>query len=264
MTGAGRHSFDAAADIYHDARPGYPDALFDRLATLLPTTPDVLEIGPGTGQATGPLLARGASVHAVELGPALAARLVERLAGAVLSNDLTVGVGDVEELAPEAESVDAVVSATAYHWISPDEQLAMPRRWLRPHGRLAIIDTIQVTSKVDGGYYEAVKPIYERYQQARSGPIPTAAAATPPMFGRMSADSACTDVTLDRYRWDQTYSAEAYGRLLSTFSGPLTMPAVERDAMVDELVDLVHTMGGSVTRPLVITLATCQFKPSRY
>jgi 16S rRNA A1518/A1519 N6-dimethyltransferase RsmA/KsgA/DIM1 with predicted DNA glycosylase/AP lyase activity len=34
----------------------------------LPSAPEVLEVGPGTGQATRDLLARGAVVHAVEIG----------------------------------------------------------------------------------------------------------------------------------------------------------------------------------------------------
>ena len=254
-----RHTFDAAADIYQEARPGYPDALFDRLASLLPVKPAILEIGPGTGQATGPLLDLGATVRAVEIGPALATRLAERLASAVESNQLRIEVGDVEALEPEPASVDAVVCATAYHWISADQQLQLPQRWLRPNGRLAIIDTMQVASDIDGGYYDAAQPIYERYGQGKPGAAPLPDVVTSPMFDRMMASDECANVTLDRYRWDQIYSPDSYRQLLMTFSGTLSMQLPERAAMLDELIDLVRSMGGSVTRPLVMTLATCQF-----
>jgi len=52
-----RSTFDEAAELYHRARPGYPAALFDDLAELTSIRPGsrVLEIGPGTGQATLPL-----------------------------------------------------------------------------------------------------------------------------------------------------------------------------------------------------------------
>lgn len=256
-----RRTFDGAASIYHDARPQYPEPLFDRLSELLPSEPAVLEIGPGTGQATEPLLARGATVRAIELGPHLAATLSTRLARFVDSGWLTVDVGDFEQLPVDVASMDAVVCATAYHWISPGEQLARPARWLRPPGRLAIIDTIQVTSDVDGGYYAAVQPIYERYGQAKHDEVRLPDDVRPPMHVRMQEHAQCVDVTLNRYRWDQRYTADEYRQLLHTFSGPLSMPEDRRQAMIDELVEVIEARGGSVTRPLVITLATCSFSP---
>ncbi|MBA2607667.1 MAG: hypothetical protein H0U92_01850 [Actinobacteria bacterium] len=52
-----RLSFNEAAEIYGEARPSYPVALFDELFHLLPTEPEIVEVGPGTGQATTDLLA---------------------------------------------------------------------------------------------------------------------------------------------------------------------------------------------------------------
>jgi len=65
-------SFDPAAEIYDEIRPSYPAAVFDYLFDLLPPRPNILEVGPGTGQATRDLLRRGAVVHAIEIGPAMA------------------------------------------------------------------------------------------------------------------------------------------------------------------------------------------------
>lgn len=72
---APRESFDRVPDLYHVIRPGYPPALFDDLFALLPTRPHILEVGPGTGQATRNLLSRGATVDAIEIGPRMAAKL---------------------------------------------------------------------------------------------------------------------------------------------------------------------------------------------
>ncbi|HET8788172.1 MAG TPA: rRNA adenine N-6-methyltransferase family protein, partial [Actinomycetes bacterium] len=68
-----RSTFDQVADLYDRVRPGYPAALFDDLAELAGVGPGarVLEIGPGTGQATVPLAERGCRVVAVELGAGL-------------------------------------------------------------------------------------------------------------------------------------------------------------------------------------------------
>jgi SAM-dependent methyltransferase len=72
-----RSSFDKVPEIYHSVRPGYPPMIFGALFELLPSQPQVLEVGPGTGQATRDLLAHGATVHAIELGPAMARTLRE-------------------------------------------------------------------------------------------------------------------------------------------------------------------------------------------
>ena len=65
-----RMSFDAAAGLYHRGRRPYPDAVFELLVSRCGLRPGarVLDIGAGTGLATGPLLAAGAHVVAVEPG----------------------------------------------------------------------------------------------------------------------------------------------------------------------------------------------------
>src|SRR5690242_10651659 len=92
-----RELFDQAAEIYDEARPKYPNRLFDDLlaAAAVGTPARVLEIGPGTGQATLPLLERGCSVVAVELGARLATRLRARVAG---FEKALVLVGSFEEV----------------------------------------------------------------------------------------------------------------------------------------------------------------------
>jgi len=117
-----RRSFDEAAETYDRVRPSYPPGVFDTLFDLVPERPDIVEVGPGTGQATEDLLARGASVLAVEIGPAMAAKLREKH----VSDRLQVSVGDFEVLDIEPASADAVFSATAYHWISRRAQTDRP------------------------------------------------------------------------------------------------------------------------------------------
>lgn len=87
-----RLAFDDVAEIYDSVRPSYPVDLFDALLTMLPTDPMVVEVGPGTGQATRDLLARGASVLAIEIGPSMATTLQRNLS----SDRLRVSVGDFE------------------------------------------------------------------------------------------------------------------------------------------------------------------------
>ncbi len=60
--------FDNVPEIYDRVRPAYPPELFDELFAYL-RDGDALrgvEIGPGTGKATRPLLEHGIAVTAVE------------------------------------------------------------------------------------------------------------------------------------------------------------------------------------------------------
>ncbi len=128
-----RH-FEVHAEVYERARPPYPEALWARLRELGLLRPGtrVLELGAGTGQATGPLLSAGASVVAVEPGAALAERLRRRLPAA------TVHVGSAETVALLTAAFDLAVAATAVHWFDLDVVLPKVHRALAPAGHFAV------------------------------------------------------------------------------------------------------------------------------
>lgn len=66
---------DAEAVAYDRYRPRYPNDLFDDIVELGELKPGAktIEIGAGTGIATGPLISRGLQVIAIEPGPAMSA-----------------------------------------------------------------------------------------------------------------------------------------------------------------------------------------------
>jgi SAM-dependent methyltransferase len=251
-----RRSFDGAAEIYHEIRPSYPLPLFDELFRLLPSRPVVLEVGPGTGKATGDLLSRGASVYAVEIGPAMAAKLRE----VHPSPALTVIVGDFEEIDLEEHGFDAVFSATAYHWISPRAQVDRPASVLRPGGVVAIVDLNQVSSPEDKGFFAAAQPVYERYGEGHTGPqAPERNAVDPPIHRLLRDDRRFSDVEVRAYDWDQTYSAAGYRRLMLSFSSTQMMTPPARQGLLDDIEDFIRQQyDDQVTRPIVVTLTTAR------
>jgi SAM-dependent methyltransferase len=132
---AAARGFQAAADLYERARPGYEDAAVARLAAELRLSPAglLLELGAGTGKLTRPLGARGARIVALEPVAAMRSVFVSVLPGVPV-------VGAVAEALPFISGrFDAVVAGQAFHWFDPDLSLREIHRVLRPRGRLGLI-----------------------------------------------------------------------------------------------------------------------------
>src|SRR5437899_11290783 len=114
-----KSTFDDVAELYDEIRPRYPGALFAQLvrrAELLPGA-ELLEIAPGTGQATLPLARRGYRITAVELGARMARVAGERLAP---YPNVTIINASFEQAELPTDKFDLVYAATAFHWIAPE------------------------------------------------------------------------------------------------------------------------------------------------
>ena len=192
--------------------------------------------------------------HAVEIGSSMAAKLRSNLP----SERLKVSVGDFEQVPITPGSVDAVFSATAYHWISPAAQMDRPASILRPGGIVAIVDLIQVDSPDDAEFFAACQPIYERYGQGHSGPpAPTRDAVNPAIRQVLEDDGRFHDVGVRQWDWNQTYSARQYQQLMLSYSGTQMMDERDRSGLLDDMAAFINEQfAGSVTRPLVVALTT--------
>lgn len=234
-----RTTFGQDAARYHRARPTYPPELFTRLGGGR-----VLEIGPGTGQATLPLTALG-DVTAVELSPEMAA-----LARAH-APDAHVVVADFDVWPLPPEPFDLVVSATAFHWLDPATRMARCAAALRPGGALAVISTHHIAGGTERFFAEA-QEIYERWDPD-----------TPPGLRRPSADEVPREFDesalfeepeFHRYEWDQAYDTAAYVDLLSTYSNHIVLP--ERDRLLAGIAELIDTRyGGRIVKRYLTQLA---------
>lgn len=130
--------FEQNVEAYERGRPPYPAALFDRLAVLGLLVPGhrALDVGAGTGLATGPLLDAGLRVTAVEPGPRLASALAARHPEAAV----IVGSAESAELCDAA--FDLAVAATSIHWLDLDVVLPALHRALKPGGSLLVWRTV--------------------------------------------------------------------------------------------------------------------------
>lgn len=248
---AWRNGFDEVAELYDRVRPGYPDGLFDELAAALPPSPLVVEVGPGTGQATKGLVARGARVTAVELGPRLAAALARNLP----TVDVVIGPFENVDLAPG--TFDAVVAASSYHWVPPEVRMSRPAALLRPGGHLALIALNQVASPADRGFFDEVHDVFSRYGlPGTHEPVPTHEDLVPQFVDEIVAWPEFEEPSIHCYRWDQNYTARAYVELKRTDSNSRAMTDPQaREAMLAEVETLIDSRyGGWIVRPLTASL----------
>ncbi len=131
-------SFDADALAYEQARPVYPERLFDDLVALsgVPAQGAVLEIGSGTGKAALPLAQRGFHLLGVELGANMATIARQKLAA---YPNARVVVADFEQYPLPAAAFDLAVAASAWHWIDPAIGYPKVAQALKPGGALALL-----------------------------------------------------------------------------------------------------------------------------
>jgi SAM-dependent methyltransferase len=247
-----RQTFGEDADLYDRVRPTYPIDLYDELAALLDVSrPRVLEIGPGTGQATRPMVERGWSVTAVELSPDLA-----RVARRNLP-DVEVIVADFDSWELPAPRFDLVISATAFHWLDPATRVQRCADVLRPGGLLAVVSTHHVA----GGsqqFFRDAQGCYKRFtddadKDGGDGPQP--ADTIPQDASEFDESGRFGPAEFRRYEWEQAYSAAEYLQLLSSYSGHRALTSERRDGLYDCIGALIEAAGGSVTKRYLTELS---------
>ena len=240
-TAAGRESlrqtFDTVAALYHEARPSYPDRLYDELISLARLAPDedaLLEIGCGPGQATIPLARRGFAITAVELGAALAAEARRNLAD---FPRVIVVNADIETWQPPGVAAFGLVfAATAWHWIDPAVRYLKAWELLRPGGHLALWEAAHVIPDNGDPFFREIQDVYDEIGE---GVPPGTDFPKPDTLAdrgaEIEASGLFTDVAIRRFDWEIRYTAEAYIRLLDTFSGHIAMARWQRRRLYGEI-----------------------------
>jgi SAM-dependent methyltransferase len=244
-----RRVFDEDAELYDRARPGYPPRLFEDLAAPpagIGAGSRVLEIGCGTGQATVPLAERGCRITAVELGAGMAALARRKLARFPVVEVVT---GAFEEWPLPAEPFDAVMSATAFHWIDPAVRMAKAADALRIGGVLATVATHHVAGGSEE-FFAEVQGCYERFDPStRPGLRLARAEDIPEDREETDRSGRFGPAVFHRYEREITYSTQQYLAVLGTYSGHRALDPVARDGLLRCIASLIDTRyGGRITK----------------
>lgn len=261
-----RNLFSSDVVAYDLGRPGYPDRVYELLRERCGLGPgsEVLEIGPGTGQATSQLLAHGATVTAVELGDAMAAALETKYHG----HNLTVKVGAFEEVDLDRDSFDLIVAATSFHWIPPETGVPRCADLLRPGGWLALWWTHFGDPDRPDPFRDAVIPIFEELAPSLIDTCPGMAFLAGTHHHATDAQARTTQIDAtarfgpvhyEAIPWSGRHTPAQLRALFASYSPCLALPPADRARVLDAIEDLATgTFAGLVERPYLTLIYLAQ------
>jgi SAM-dependent methyltransferase len=237
-------SFDLLAAQYERARPGYPEALYDRLVAYARLRPEarLLEIATGTGKGTLPLAQRGYRILCVEPGANLAAIARMQLAAFPEVEVQTVSFEDWE---PASTPFDLAFVAQAMHWLHPEQRLPKLASALRPDGALAIFGNSGGLR--EGDLNAAVQAAYRLHAPEFAYNVDARswyASPSGPVFDELHASAHFKDIDFDSFEWTRTLSAADYCSLIGTYSDHSTLPASQLKPLLAAVAQAIHAHGG--------------------
>jgi SAM-dependent methyltransferase len=257
----GQRAFGSDPAGYHDARPAYPERVFDILQQRcgLGTNCRTFEIGSGTGLCTQRLIEFGASpVVAVEPDERLADFLVRTLGASAPALDVRTVTFESVDL--PLSSFDLGTSASAFHWVDEAKSLSKIALVLREGGWWAMWWNLFFDGSRSDEFHKVTRTLLEgldRGPYQGSDGSPSFALDTNARIANLRAVKAFENIYVETMSWTVVFDTERVLRLYSTFS-PITRLTLERRERL--LSDLGHIaereFGGQVelaiTTPIYI------------
>lgn len=263
--------FDEAANSYDQVRPGpgYPAEMIEAInAVLQGTQGRILEIGCGTGQATLLFARQRYFITALEPRRNLAALAVKNLAS---FPQVDIQTTTFEDWTDAAGQYDLVLSATAFHWVSPEVRYVKSAQALGPDGWLALVWNREAEDQ--GVLGQEIQAVYDQYMPC--GQLHPYATHHP--LGQSALPSAKISVWQDeieksclfqsvrvlQFRWTQWYTTEQYLQLLETFSDHRMLPPETKSALFSGIAKILARHGSGRSKPYLTVLYLAQAPPQK-
>lgn len=228
--------FDTIPEQFDRYRSRYCPALFDGLIAHAGVNErsSVLELGPGTGQATEPILDTGCDYCAIELGEHLAAKLQSKYGDRsnfrlIRDDFITHSFGNA--------AFDMIYSAATIQWIPEDIAFSKTFALLKPGGTLAMLLS-------RGDYKTPNELLYDRIQQVYAEFFRP---EQPYELGGFQYANAVrygyVDFEKREYRHVREFTADEYVAFCGTHCDHLTIPEPHRSRFFDGLRQAIRDAG---------------------
>lgn len=234
-----RKIFDTIPEQFDKYRPRYCSELFSDLIALakIDFSKDVLELGPGTGQATDPILHTGCQYHAIELGPHLydmMKRKYSQYPNFHIVNDdfITHDFGD--------QKFDMIYSAATIQWIPEEVAFSKTFQLLKPGGTLAMMLTRSDYKTPNEKLYQKIQQVYDAYFKP----------ATPYIQGAFQYTNALQygyeNFEKREYHGQRIFTADEYVAFCGTHCDHMVIPEPEKSKFFDGLRQAVLAAGNKI------------------
>ncbi|MGI5895283.1 MAG: class I SAM-dependent methyltransferase [Candidatus Merdivicinus sp.] len=234
-----RKVFDTIPEQFDKYRPRYCAELFADLIAYAEITPekDVLELGPGTGQATDPILNTGCNYHAIELGSHLYEvmnRKYSHYPNFHIVND---------DFIPHdfgCQKFDMIYSAATIQWIPEEIAFSKTFDLLKPGGTLAMMMTKADYKTPNEELFHKIQQVYTAYFKPE----------TEYKHGSFSYTNALhygyVDFEKREYHGKREMNADEYVAFCGTHCDHIVIPEPYRSKFFDGLRKTVFHAGNEI------------------
>jgi SAM-dependent methyltransferase len=240
--------FDEVPELYDRVRPAYPEELFADLAAItgMGRRSSVLEVGPGTGQATRSLAAFGCEVTAVEPGAGMAALARRRLAA---FGNVKVENSTFEEWDHRGRRFDVLVAASSWHWVDPSVGWRRAHEVLRPGGWMVLLGNVVVRRPGEPEVYAETADLHERFSPGNPGwghpPLEDDVRLTDEGWGWVEGPGGLFGPTVVRwYPAVQWFDGDGFADLLRSTSLYRGLDSQVREPLLDAIAERIRTRMG--------------------
>jgi ubiquinone/menaquinone biosynthesis C-methylase UbiE len=234
-----RKAFDSIPEEFDRWRPRYCDELFADVIeySKLDSGKTALEIGPGTGQATEPILKTGCSYLAIELGEHLAEYTKNKFS---TYNNFQIINADFETYGFGQDKFDLIYSAATIQWIP--EKIGFPKVYeiLKSGGTFAMMMTQTDYKSPNEALYSKIQDIYNKYFHPDIE-------YTQKLNYSNVVNYGFVDLECRNYHKTREYSADDYVSLIGTHSDHITLQEPYKSKFYAGIRDAIFDFGNKIT-----------------
>lgn len=233
-----RRIFDTIPEAFDRWRPRYTPAACEAIIASASLSPGkaMLELGPGTGQATEPFLRTGCDYLGIELGEHLAAVAREKFRRypnfqLICGDFLTQDFG--------AARFDLILSAATIQWLPEEPAYRKCLALLNPGGALAMMRLQGDYRTPNPALYEAIQQVYAVHFHPKTPYTRRFGYQNAPAYGFAGTETLTFPAT-------RVYSADDYVAYLHTHCDHLTLRDPDRTAFFSGIRDAIQRHGGKI------------------
>ena len=234
-----RKVFDSIPEEFDKWRTRYCDELFADVIeySKLQSGKTALEIGPGTGQATEPILKTGCSYLAIELGENLAEYTKNKFS---TYDNFQIVNADFETYDFEQHQFDLVYSAATIQWIP--EEIGFPKVYniLKRNGTFAMMLTRTEYKSTNEALHAKIQEVYDKHF------VPENKYTCSLMYSNVEKHGF-VDIEYHQYHKTREYSADDYVSLISTHADHITLQEPYKSQFYTGVREAILSFGNKIT-----------------